>query len=230
MSKRYAVIGIGKFGFHLAKELSLKGADVLAIDHDAERLDDLKEIAAHSVRLDSREEAALRSQVLQEYDAVVVGIGDDFETTLLTVVALQNLGVKRIVVRATTPVHERILQHLGVHEVILPAVEAAERLATSLQYEGVLESYALASDATIAEVNVPDGLIGRSVGDIGFTEEHNVTLITIKRTKKQPRLFGLGSREVEEVVGVPKAETRLERGDTLIVFGNKDAIGAITRL
>ncbi|MCU0452771.1 MAG: TrkA family potassium uptake protein [Bacteroidetes bacterium] len=227
MTQRLAIIGIGKFGRHLARELASKGADVLAIDADMDRLDDLKQVVAHTVRLDAREESALRGQGLVDYDAVIVGFGDDFEVTLLTVAALQTIGIQRIIVRATTPTHERILQHLGIKEVVLPSVEAAERLATSLMYAGVLDSFSLSSDATIAEVTAPDGFIGRTVAEVPFRQKHDVSLITIKRIQKRPVLFGLGTKEVEMVIGVPKDETLIERGDVLVVFGSKEAIGRL---
>lgn len=229
MAQRYAIIGIGKFGNHLARELAAKGAEVLAIDETMDRLDDLKEVVAHTVRLDAREEAALRSQGLSEYDAVVVGFGDDFETTLLTVVALQTMGIKRIIVRATTPTHEHILLHLGIKEVVLPSVEAAERLATSLLYAGVLDSFSLSTDVTIAEVNAPDAFIGHTVAEVKFRQVHDVNLITIKRLQKRTGFFGVGTKEVETVVGVPKDEMLIERGDVLVVFGSKEHIGRLAQ-
>jgi trk system potassium uptake protein TrkA len=140
------------------------------------------------------------------------------------------MGIKRIIVRATTPTHERILHHLGITEVVLPSVEAAERLATSLLYAGVLDSYSLSSDVTIAEVNVPDAFIGHTVAEIQFRHVHDVNLITIKRMQKRPGFFGVGTKEVETVVGVPKDEMMIERGDVLVVFGSKEHIGRLAKV
>jgi len=116
MARHFAVIGLGHFGSSLAVELSSRNAEVLAIDNDIERLDDIKDRVAHTIRLDATEEKALRGLGLQEMDGVIVAIGDDFEATLLTVTQLQQLEIKRIIVRATTEVHERILSHLGITE------------------------------------------------------------------------------------------------------------------
>jgi trk system potassium uptake protein TrkA len=224
MTKKVAVIGIGNFGAHLAVTLAKQGAEVLAIDSSMDRLEDVKDKVTYTVRLDSTEEKALRDQGLTELDAVIVAIGDDFEATLLTVVALQNIGVKRIIARATTKTHERILRHLGIEEVISPAVEAAERLADSLMYRGVIDSLELSSDYSIVEVNAPEAFIGKSLGELQLRETFDVNLITIKRIEQEPRLLGLRSRTVEKILGIPTPDMVVQRGDVLVLFATKPAI------
>jgi trk system potassium uptake protein TrkA len=229
MTKKVAVIGLGDFGTELAVSLAEKGAEVLAIDEDLEKLDDVKERVTHTVRLDSTEEQALRSQGLHEFDAVVVGIGDDFEATLLTVAMLQKIEVKRIIVRATTETHERILNHLGIKETILPAVEAADRLANSLMFERVVDSFAVSSDYTIMEVNAPKGFIGHTLEELELLDRHALSLITIRRTEKRKGLLGLGTHMVESIIGVPPTTTRVERGDILVLFGKKKDLEKILK-
>ncbi len=224
MTKKVAVIGIGNFGAHLAVTLAKQGAEVLAIDSSMDRLEDVKDKVTYTVRLDSTEEKALREQGLTELDAVIVAIGDDFEATLLTIVALQNIGVKRIIARATTKTHERILRHLGIEEVISPAVEAAERLADSLMYRGVIDSLELSSDYSIVEVNAPEAFIGKSLGELQLRETFDVNLITIKRIEQEPRLLGLRSRTVEKILGIPTPDMVVQRGDVLVLFAAKPAI------
>jgi trk system potassium uptake protein TrkA len=224
MTKKVAVIGVGNFGAHLAVTLAKQGAEVLAIDSSMDRLEDIKDKVTYTVRLDSTEEKALRDQGLTELDAVIVAIGDDFEATLLTIVALQNIGVKRIIARATTKTHERILRHLGIEEVISPAVEAAERLADSLMYRGVIDSLELSSDYSIVEVSAPEAFIGKSLGELQLRETFDVNLITIKRVEQEPRLLGLRSRTVEKILGIPTPDMVVQRGDVLVLFATKPAI------
>jgi trk system potassium uptake protein TrkA len=224
MMKKIAVIGLGKFGMHLAAQLAARGAEVLAIDSSMDRLDDVKDSVTHTVRLDATELKPLREQGLDDYDAVVVGMGDNFEASLLTVANLQQLEVKRIIVRATTSVHERILNHLGVREVILPAEEAAERLATSLMVEGALDSFALSEEYKIMEVTAPDPFIGQTLGELKLIERFGVNVVTIKRMEKRKRLLGLGEESTEVVIGIPYATTTVERGDVLVVFGKREDI------
>ena len=228
MAKKYAVIGLGNFGEHLSKELSRNGAEILAIDTDMEKLDDVKEFVSHTVRLDSTEEKPMREQGLDEMDGVVVGLRDNFEAELLTVSILQQIGVKRIIVIATSPTHERILNHLGIKEVVLPAIEAADRLATSLMFEQVLDSFSVTADYSIAEITAPDSFIGQTVLKLDLRNQFEISLITIKRITTTTDLLGLRKRQTETIIGVPTPGTTIERGDILVVFGSKDAIKHIT--
>lgn len=228
MAKKYAVIGLGSFGEHLAVELTRHGAEVLAIDSDMEKLDDVKDRVAHTVRLDSTEERPMREQGLDDMDGVIVGLRDNFEAELLTVSVLQQIGVKRVIVIATSTTHERILNHLGIKEVVLPAVEAADRLATSLMFEQVLDSFAVSSDHSIAEITAPDSFIGQTVLKLDLRTRFEISLITIKRIAITTDLLGLRKRETETSIGVPTPGTTIERGDILVVFGSKDAIKKIT--
>jgi trk system potassium uptake protein TrkA len=149
--------------------------------------------------------------------------------SLLTVARVQGLGVKRLIVRATTPMHEKILQHLGVKEVVLPAVEAAERLSNSLLFEKILDSVALSTEYTIIELDAPDEFIGQTLEQIGLPKRFNVTLITIRRPVTRDGLFGIGHRVVEEIIGVPTPTTVVERGDVLILFGTKQALDLVSK-
>ena len=185
MERKFAVIGLGHFGEHLAVELAQKGAEVLAIDEELERLEAIKDKVTHAVRLDA---------------------------------------TKRIIVRATTSIHERILNHVGIKEVVLPASEAADRLANTLMFEKVVDSFALTSDYTIAEVTAPDSFIGRTIQELDLRKRFEISLITIKRTESKSQLLGFKKREVVTIIGVPTQLTMVRQGDVLVVFGHKKSI------
>ena len=162
-------------------------------------------------------------------DAVVVSFGSDFEAALLTVSGLRQIGVKRLIVRATTVRHERILEAIGVDEVVLPVNETVARLAGSLMVEGLYDSFALSADYAVGEVGVPEELLGRKVGEIDFPADFDVSLVTIRRIVPETRILGLGTRMVERLVGIPSPATALERGDTLVVFGPKKALEKLAK-
>lgn len=227
MKRQFAVIGLGNFGSQLAVELARRGAEVLAVDERADRLDEVKDDVAHVVRLNATDKDALVEQRLADLDAVVVSFGEDFEAALLTVLHLKELGVRRIVVRATSARHEKILRHLGIEEVVLPISEAVTRLSTTLMLEGVVSSFSLSEDDDVAELPAPDALIGRKVGQVDFPSEHGVLLVTIRRLVREKSLFGMVDRDVERILGLVPPETEIERGDCLIVFGPKKAIGRL---
>lgn len=224
MRRQFAVIGLGNFGSQLALELARRGAEVLAIDGDAGKLDAVKDEVAHTVRLDATDKEALAEQRLAELDAVVVSFGEDFEAAVLTTILLRETGVRRIIVRAVSERHERILQMLGVNEVVLPISEAVTRLSTTLMLTGVVDSFALSRDDTIAELAAPESVVDRTVGEVRFREQYGLLLVTIRRVVRVPQLFGLLDRTEERILGVLPPEARIERGDTLIVFGPKKAI------
>jgi trk system potassium uptake protein len=221
VAKRFAVIGLGTLGTHLAEELARSGAEVLALDQDAVRLDELKDKVSLAARLDATDERALRSQRLDECNAVILSMGARFETSLLCFSLLQQMGMRRVIVTATTPMHERILGGLGVKEIVLPEVEAAERLAGSLMLEAATDVFALSSDYAIVEVPAPDAFIGSDLGKLDIPGTHGVTVVTIRRTRKQPGILGFGKRAIREIIGIPSARTVIERGDMLLAFGRK---------
>jgi trk system potassium uptake protein len=224
MSKKFVVIGLGHFGSHLASELTSKGAEVLAIDKDLEKLEDIKDFVTHCIKLDSTEEKSLKNQAVYEYDAVIVSIGDDFEASILTIAMLQKLEVKRIIVRATTSNHEKILRHLGVSEIILPAEEAADKLANSLLMENVLDVFSLSSDYTIIESQVPQQFIGKKIEDLNLPLKFNVSIITIKRFESRNPLLGLRSGTIEKILGIPSPQLILGKDDILVLFGKQKEI------
>lgn len=224
MGKRIAVIGLGTFGAHLAGTLAAGGAEVLAMDRDAARLDDVRDRVALALRLDATDEKALRSQKLDDFDAVVLAIPDDFETTLLAYSVLQQMAVRRIVVAATTPVHERILDALGVKETILPDVEAAQRLGDSLLLESALGAFSVSSDYSIVEVPAPEPFLGKDLAFLRIPDAYGVSVVTVKRMRKQVGFFGLRQKTVVDILGIPKPGTTIERGDKLLVFGRRQDI------
>ncbi|HEY9593346.1 MAG TPA: TrkA family potassium uptake protein [Spirochaetia bacterium] len=229
MAKRFAVIGLGTFGTNLAIQLAQSGAEVLAIDQDPARLEDVKDHVTLAVRLDATDEKALESQRLTECDAVIIAMEASFETTLLCFSLLQQLAIHRIIVTASTSRHDRILMGLGVKETVLPEVEAAERLAGALILEAATEVFAVSSDYAIVEVPAPESFIGKDLATLNLPAVHHVTIVTIRRSRRQPGILGFGKRAVSEIVGIPRANTLIERGDVLFVFGSKRDIDAMLK-
>lgn len=129
---KVAVVGLGLFGRELAVNLSKAGAEVVAVDIDAERIDDVRDDVSVAVCLDATDEKELVAQGLDKVDVLVASIGNDFEANQLLVVLAKELGVPRILARAPSPGHARILKLLGAHEVVLPEIEMAGRTARAL--------------------------------------------------------------------------------------------------
>jgi len=227
VAKKIAIIGLGDFGSNLAKHLTEKGAEVLAIDNDFDKVEEIKDQVTVAVRLDATDEKALKAQGIQEMDAVVISIGQEFESTILTVMHLLNLGVKNIIARATTPIHKIILEKVGVHHIVSPEEEIAAKLASSLIYEDVLEWIKISNEYTIAYIPTPEIFIGKTLQELDLRTKYNVNIITIKKITRTINRKTNQEEIKERIIGVPGPSTVIEPDDILIIFGREKDIAKL---
>ncbi|PWH84873.1 potassium channel family protein [Brumimicrobium oceani] len=214
---KFAVIGVGKYGSNIARRLAEKGAQVFAFDNNEEKIENIKDDVAFAVTLNSTDFKILSSQKLEEMDAAVVAIGENFEATVLTAVHLMDLGVKRIIARANGADQRLILEKIGIKEILTPEDEVAFVIREKLLNPSILSFLQLSEEYEIAEIKPPKGTLNRTIEDIDFRNKYQLTLVTMRREydiKKK------GQYEVEQhVIGVPKGDTVIESRDTLVVFG-----------
>ncbi len=219
--KKFCIIGLGYFGMNLATILSKDGAEILVIDNNPDRVDMISEQVTHAVCMDATDERALKSMGLKEMDAIIVAIGENFESSITTTALLQEIGVKKIYNRIVSPIHERLLKLMGVEELLVPEAEAAGHLASRLMLEGILSSFELNEDYGIFEIPTPAAFIGKSVMESNLRQIYNLNLVTIKRYKKRDGLRTLGKQDELNVVGVPSPNLSIVEGDVLVVFGKE---------
>lgn len=220
MVKRFAVIGLGYFGERLALELTERGAEVIVIDNTMAKIEDFKNKVAYAIRLDSTDENALRNQGLEDLDAVIVAIGENFESALLTCVHLLRFKCKRVVVKSTSPLHTEIFRNVGVHMIVSPEEIVAERVAMRMFSDSVLDLIPLTDEYGILQVESPRRFHGKTLRELDLRNRFNVNLITIKRVKVTTDARGNEERE-ESVIGVPTADTVIEPGDVLVLMGRE---------
>lgn len=214
---RYAVIGLGTFGTAIARKLSERGAEVLAIDNDPNHINNIKDDVAYAVTLDSTDSRALQGQGIADMDAVVVAIGENFEALLLTVVYLKELGVPRIIARASGDQQRMILEKLGIEEILSPEDEVGSVVAERLINPNILAFLQLPDDYEIVEIKAPPGTVNRTLDEIGLRDKYKLTVITIKR---EYEVEVNGEKQFEKhVLGVPASDTLIHKTDTLMVFG-----------
>lgn len=219
---KFAVIGVGRYGATIARRLAEKGAQVFAFDPDEEKIESIKDDVAFAVTLDATDIRALRSQNIDDMDAAVVAIGENFEATILTCVHLLDLGVKRVIARASGHHQRLILQKVGVLEILTPEDEVAFVVREKLINPSIVSFLQLPDDYEIAEIIAPKGTVGRTIDGIQFRNKYELTLITIKREYNIQK----NSEEITEqhVVGVPKSDTVIMERDTLVVFGTSKSV------
>lgn len=219
--KKYAVIGIGQFGKAIATSLAKKGAEVMAIDQDEDIIDSIADEVSVAVAMDATDKRALLSQNINEFDAVVVAIGQDFEQRLLCTTILMELNIPRIITRSMGRNQQKILEKIGVIEILSPEDEVGIIVAERLLNPNILSYLQLPDEFKIAEIVSPKNIVNRSLKDIDLRNRYKINLITIK---KEISLLKNNVQTTEQhIIGVPSYETIIKENDTLIVFGrNKD--------
>ncbi|MEV6691751.1 TrkA family potassium uptake protein [Micromonospora sp. NPDC051196] len=179
-----AVIGLGRFGSRLAESLSALGHEVLAIDHDSRRVQKWSAQLDQVAQADSTDDQALRQLGVADLSRVVVAIGASVESSVLTVLALVELGVPQIWARATSMQHSKILAAVGAHHVIFPEKETGERLA-HLIASRMLDFMEFGDAFAIAKMHVPEPLAGRGMSEEQLLDRYGVRIIGIKSPSEQ---------------------------------------------
>ncbi len=218
---KYIVIGLGNFGSVLAERLTMMGHEVIGVDMDPHKVEDLKQSVAGTICLDSREPSALNALPLKETDAVFVTIGEDFGTSIHVIALLKQNNVKRLIGRALSPLHKTVMEAIGVDEIIMPEREYAEMYASRIEMSGVSKSYIVDDTHAIMEVPVPKLFVGQTVEAINVDENFSLLLIAIKRTVTEKNLLWL-TRETEKLLEKFDEQTTLQEKDILLMFGKLD--------
>ncbi len=211
----YAVIGLGKFGFHVAKGLAQQGLSVIAVDLDEEQVREINEFVQDAVILDSTDMRALREAGIGNVDVAVVSIGENIEASILTVMALKELGVETVVAKAITTVHGQILSKLGAAKVIYPEMESAKKIVKKMVRNMHYETIDLSITMKIAKLIVPSFWVGVSILSPIFEGEFEVKPIAYKHQGVWYTSF-----EKDDI---------LEKEDILVVLGNSGHIEALSK-
>lgn len=220
---KYIVFGLGNFGASLAVKLTEQGNEVIGIDNNMDKVDSLKETISHTVCLDSTDQFTVSGLPLKDTDVVIVAIGEDQGANIMTTAVLKNLQVKRLISRAITPLHETVLEAIGVDEIVHPEEETAERWAKKLCIKGVVDSFELTGQFSIVEVTVPPQYIGKSLEEVGFRRKHNLVVLTTIKQEEHKNMLGV-NHKVQNVKGVASPQTILEEGDLMVLYGNNKDI------
>ncbi len=221
----FVVIGLGQFGRHVAITLTQLGHEVVAVDADMAKVEEIKDLVGRAVRADASEERTLRAMGASEVDVGIVALGeDDFEAAVLAVAALQKLGVKRILARSSNAQRGQILSLVGAHQVVYPEIEMGERVARTLAAPGVLDQRSLPSGQTLAEIKVPASLAGLSVSEAGLRAKYGLNVLAIQRDVVSAD--GKAQRVSIDV----QANERLAPGDVLLMVGERERIESFSRL
>ncbi len=224
MSKRFAVIGLGRYGSRFAKSLAKVGAEVIAIDLKRSLIEEIRDDVTVAVALDSTDEQALRHESVDQVHTAVVSIGNDFEANILTTVILQSMNIPRIISRVANPTQATILERIGAHIIVNPEEEAADRWAQRLMMPHIIEHIELAENYGLAQMVTPKPWIGETLADLDLRQKYHVNIVAIKRSVSTIS-EETGQTTIEErIVDLPLPTSRLAADDILIIAGDNDAI------
>ncbi|RPH55911.1 MAG: TrkA family potassium uptake protein [Acidobacteria bacterium] len=220
--KQFGVIGLGRFGSAMAMTLTELGHDVIGVDGDESKVQQLADVITHALQIDATDEKSLRAAGIQDVDVAVVSIGENIESSLLVVMQLRDLGIGTIVAKAVTPLHGRILEKLGVSRVIFPEREMAIRIAHSLVLPNVIDYIELSRDFSIVEVPAPAAFVGRTLKQLELRPRLGLTLIAIKRQSDD------SSAVVTNIA--PAADETIRPGDILALLGSNEKLNQLDQL
>lgn len=203
--KSVLLIGLGRFGRHIAEQLNELDHEVMAVDIDEERVNAVLPYVTNAQIGDSTNEDFLRTLGVNDYDVCFVAIGDNFQSSLETTSLLKDLGAQYVVSRAARDVHAKFLLRNGADEIVYPEKQLAKWSAIKFTSEHIFDYIELDSEYAVFEVDVPYNWAGKSIGDLDIRKKHKINIMAIKRN---------GSLEL-----AISPETRLTATDTLLVIG-----------
>lgn len=214
--KSYVVIGLGRFGQTLARQLCMLGAEVLAMDVNHDLVQQVADDVTHAVVGDAQDKDVLRALGVRDFDCAIVAIGSNLAASVLTVMNLQELEAPYIICKAHDETHRRVLEKLGVQRVVIPEQENAARLARSLHSHNVLDYIELSEDYGILEIPAPNSWIGKTLKELNIRAKLGVNIIAVE-SGRQTNVS-------------PSADYLIQAGDIMVVLGDNYSLEAVQKL
>ena len=212
----YVVVGLGRFGSEVARQLYRCGCEVLAVDLKSELVQQISSDVTHAAVGDSRDKEVLRMLGVGEFDCAIVAIGDDLAASVLITMNLKELGVPYLVCKAHDDVHRRVLEKLGADRVVIPEKENAARLAKGLSSPNLLDYIELSDEYSIVELPAPASWIGKTLKELNVRAKLGVNILAVRRE---------GKMDIS-----PAADFSFQGGDVVVVLGDAKALKAVQKL
>lgn len=205
--KKFAVIGLGNFGFHAAKALFEDGNEVIAIDDDKPRVQAIDPYCTEALVLDATDKEALKTLGLENMDGVILSTGTKISVSILICLYLNEIGVKKILVKAQDDDHAKILRRVGATEIIHPERDMALRVSRNLSHPNILDFIPLADEFDLVQLDPPREFIGKNLKQLNLRAKYNVHIIAVKELV--PDNFTLA----------PPADFIIKDSDILVMLG-----------
>ena len=214
--KSCVVIGLGRFGREVARRLCELGCEVLAVDNSSDLVHQISNDVTQAVVADGKDKDVLRALGVRDFDCAIVAIGDNLADSVLVTMNLKELGLPRIICKASDETHRQVLKKLGADQVVIPEQENASRLAKSLASKNVLDYIELSEDYGIVEVPAPAPWLEKSLIELNVRAKLGVNILAVRRGG--------------DITVSPAADFRILQEDVLVVLGDNAAINAMQKL
>ncbi|MDT8861663.1 TrkA family potassium uptake protein [Alkalihalobacillus sp. MEB130] len=208
VKKQFAVIGLGRFGGSICKELYNMGHQVLAIDNREQKVNEFATFATHAVIADSTDEKALKTLGIRNFEYVIVAIGDDIQTSILTTLLLKEMDVPNVWVKAQNAYHHKVLEKIGADRIIHPEHDMGIRTAQHLHSEKIVDYIELSDEYSIVELLATKKINNKSLVDLHIRARYGCTILAIKRG--------------EQINVSPLPNEIIQEKDMLVVIGHKN--------
>lgn len=210
--KRVIVIGLGIFGFNIAKDLYENGYEVIAIDKNKDAVQKIRDYATKAIVADGTDKEVMELIGIQEEDVVIISFGEDLAASTLIALHLKQMKVKNIIVKAPNEEHKLILEKVGATDVLIPEQEIANKVAKSLISPNVLDYLPLSDDYMLFELAPPNSFIGKSIGELELRGKHHIEVLAVKDII------------TDKMHMMPRADFVIKDGEILVVVGKEKDI------
>lgn len=211
--KQIAVLGCGRFGMSLAITLERLGNEVMVVDKDEEIINSIANKVTHAIICDVSVDGSLKELGLTNFDICVVAIGSDYKTSIIATVEARELGIPKIIAKATDSVQAMVLKKIGADRVIIPERDMGIRVANTISNSNILDSINLSDEYSLVEISPIADWVGRSIKESEIRNKHHVNIVAIKN--KDGLEINVGADYV------------IKDSDILLVAGRNDRIGKL---
>lgn len=209
MKKNYIVIGMGRFGFSVARTLYELGNDVLAVDNDEDLVESISPYVTHAVQIDAMDEGSLKSLGISNMDAAIIAMGDDVKASILVTLLCKELGAGMVIAKAQDALHAKVLTKLGADRVINPERDMGIRIAQGLASSNILECIDLSDEFTVAEIQAFKEWYGKTLRQLDLRKTYGINVMAIKGKEAKLNIS-------------PLSEDIIQPEDVLVVIGTID--------
>jgi len=210
--KRVIVIGLGIFGFNIARDLYENGFEVIAIDKNKDAVQKIRDYATKAIVADGTDKEVMELIGIQEDDVAIISFGEDLAASTLIALHLKQMKVKSIIVKAPNEEHKLILEKVGATDVLIPEKEIANKVAKSLISPNVLDYLPLSDDYMLFELAPPNSFIGKSIGELELRGKHHIEVLAVKDII------------TDKMHMMPRADFVIKDGEILVVVGKEKDI------